>query len=114
MSKKKSLRTAQSATIELDAKLTIVRAADLHRTLAARLGGGGPITVDGTRVEEIDTAILQLLASLWRTGEDRGIVCTWQGASDVLRHTANLIGVADILHFPESAHTCSDARSPSP
>lgn len=61
------------------------------------------MVVDGTRVEEIDTAILQLLASLWRTCLERGIACTWHGASDALRQAAALIGLADFLHLPDGA-----------
>ena len=107
MNEKKPPRTArpsrvkQPAPVELDVRMTIVHAADLHRTLLARLAQGHAIVVDGTRVEEIDTAILQLLTSLWRTAEERGTACTWHGASRVLRHTANLIGVAEVLHFPD-------------
>jgi anti-anti-sigma regulatory factor len=81
--------------------MTIVQAAGLHRTLLACLARGAPIVVDGTRVEEIDTAVLQVLASLWRTCVARGMDCTWQGASDALRQTAALIGVAQMLHFPD-------------
>jgi anti-anti-sigma regulatory factor len=101
VTKKKSVRVTPPPCIELDARLTIVQATDLHRTLVARLASGGPVAVDGSRVEEIDTSILQLLTSLWRTGLERGISCTWHGVSDVLRHKAALIGVAEMLHFPE-------------
>jgi anti-anti-sigma regulatory factor len=101
MTKRKPARVPLPPRIELDARLTIVQAADLHRTLVARMAAGGPVTVDGSRVEEIDTSILQLLTSLWRTSMERGISCTWQGVSDVLRQRAALIGVAEMLHFPE-------------
>jgi anti-anti-sigma regulatory factor len=101
MTKKKSARVAQPPHIQLDARLTIVQAADLHRTLVARVASGGPVTVDGSRVEEIDTSILQLLTSLWRTSLERGISCTWHGVSDVLRQRAALIGVTEMLHFPD-------------
>lgn len=97
----KPKRVSQPEHVELGSRMTIVQAADLHRALVARLADGGSIIVDGTRVEEIDTAILQLLTSLWRTAEERGTACTWHGASGVLRHTANLIGVAEVLHFPD-------------
>lgn len=113
MSRKKAPRAAkparakQSARVELDARTTIVQAADLHRTLLARVSQGEAVVVDGTRVEEIDTAILQLLTSLWRTCVERGIACTWHGASDALRQTAALVGVAELLHFPDS-ETASD------
>jgi anti-anti-sigma regulatory factor len=91
---------APPARIELDARLTIVQAADLHRLLMTRLAAGEPVVIDGSRVEEIDTAILQLLTCLWRTAQERGIACTWHGASEPLRYTADLIGVAGVLSLP--------------
>jgi anti-anti-sigma regulatory factor len=107
VSKKKAPRAAKPARIELDVRPSIAQAADLHRTLMARLAIGTPIVIDGTRVEEIDTAILQLLASLWLTCLQRGITCTWHGTSAILRRTAALVGVVDMLHFSdgESAST---------
>ena len=105
MSKKKPPRAAraarakQPAPIELDARMTIVQAADLHRTLLARVALGNAVVVDGTRVEEIDTAILQILVSLWRTCLQRGIACTWLGASDTLRRSADLVGLGGWLNL---------------
>jgi anti-anti-sigma regulatory factor len=100
LSRAKPKRAAQPQRVELDVRLSIAQAADLHRTLLASLAEGGPVVVDGSRVEEIDTAMLQLLASLWRTSGERGIACTWLGASGALRQMAALIGVAEILNFP--------------
>lgn len=90
---------ARRAHVELDVRMSIAQAAGLHRTLLARLERGEAVVIDGTQVEEIDTAILQLLTCLWRTGKERGIVCTWHGASDALRQSAGLIGVADMLQL---------------
>ena len=92
-------RAAVPARIALESRLTIAQAADLHRTLVARMALGGPIVIDGGQVQEIDTAILQLLASLWRTAPGRGSPCSWEGASDELRRTAELIGVAEALQL---------------
>jgi chemotaxis protein CheX len=105
VSRKKPLRTGavrkrQPACLQLGARLSIAEAADLHRTLLARLDKGAPVILDGAQVEEIDTAMLQLLASLWRTSAARGISCTWQGASAALRETATLVGMAEVLNFP--------------
>jgi anti-anti-sigma regulatory factor len=111
--KKKPSRAAQPARIELDARVTIVQALDLHRTLLERLATGEPIVVDGTRVEEVDTAILQLLASLWRTTRDRGIACKWDGASDSLRRTADLVGLAETLQFADG-HRAPDSSHAAP
>ena len=109
MSKKKSPRTAKAAStgrpapIGLDPRMTIVHAADLHRTLLTRLAQGETMVIDGSRVEEIDTSILQLLVSLWRTGSQRGVACEWAGTSNALRQAADLLGVAEMLHFPDAA-----------
>jgi anti-anti-sigma regulatory factor len=92
-------RAAGPDPIELEPRLTIAQAAGLHRTLVARMAEGGPIAIDGGKVEEIDTAILQLLTSLWRTAPGRGAPCSWQGVSNQLRRTAELIGVAEALHL---------------
>jgi anti-anti-sigma regulatory factor len=101
MNRKSSPHKRRPAPIELEARLSIAQAAGLYGTLAARLASGGPLVIDGARVEEIDTAILQLLTSLWRTCLERGVACTWHGVSDALRRTATLIGVAEMLHFPD-------------
>ncbi len=98
---KKATRAKRPAPIGLEARTTIVQAADLHRTLLARVAQGEGVVVDGTRVEEIDTAILQLLASLWRTCTERGIACAWHGASDALRQAASLVGLAGVLQLPD-------------
>ena len=72
----------------------------LEQLQPMRLAQAQPIVVDGSRVEEIDTAILQLLTSLWCSGAERGIACSWSGASAPLRQTAVLIGVDEMLRFP--------------
>lgn len=92
--------SAPPPQIELDSCVTIVHAAALHRTLSEHLASGQPLRVDGSRVEEIDTAILQLLASLWRSSAERGSACTWAGVSEPLRRAAALIDLAELLHFP--------------
>jgi anti-anti-sigma regulatory factor len=98
----KPKRETQPKRVVLDVQLNIADAAGLHRALMAILAQGGPVVVDGTRVEEIDTAMLQLLTSLWRTSAERGIACTWFGTSAALRQTARLVGLAEILNFPNA------------
>ena len=109
--KTKATRVKRPARIELEVRTTIVQAAGLHRTLSACIARGEGVVVDGSRVEEIDTAILQLLASLWRTCLMRGIACTWHGASDALRRAANLVGLADLLQLPDGGHVRDRGRA---
>ena len=98
MTKRKTRRAPQSGRLELPAELTIAQAAELQRSFKDALADGALI-VDGTRVTQIDTSILQLLASAWRTGAERGTPCSWAGTSDALRRSAALIGVAEALQL---------------
>jgi anti-anti-sigma regulatory factor len=97
VTKKKPSRSEKTEHIELGARLSIAEAVELHRRFTERVARAAPIIIDGSRVEEIDTAILQLLVSLWLTGEQRGVVCRWHAVSDALRRLANIVGVAGIL-----------------
>jgi anti-anti-sigma regulatory factor len=96
---KKKARAVKCKPIELPAKLSIAQSAELHRTLLASLEEQAALIFDGSRVEEIDTANLQLLVSAWLGAAKRGSECRWQGASDALRHAATLIGVAGTLQL---------------
>jgi anti-anti-sigma regulatory factor len=97
--KKKAASASQSGPLELAAQLTIAQAADLHRELKHRVAQSRVLIVDGSRVEQVDTAVLQLLVAAWRACLQRGVACSWQGASETLRRSAVLIGVADLLNF---------------
>lgn len=99
MSRKKPARSAKAAPIELGARLSIAEAVDLHTMFTERIAQGAPIVIDGGKVEEIDTAILQLLASVWMTSAKQGVECRWQAASVALRRIAKLIGVAELLNL---------------
>lgn len=85
----------------LRSQASIGQAVELRRELLAGLDGASAVSIDGGAVEEIDTAILQLLVSLWRTGRDRGIGCSFSDASPTLKHRARLIGVAEALNLAE-------------
>jgi anti-anti-sigma regulatory factor len=96
---KKKSRTGKSKAIELPPRLSIAQSADVQRMLVSGLDTPEPLILDGSGVEEIDTAILQLLVSAWLGNAKRGVECRWEGASEPLRHAALLIGVAATLQF---------------
>jgi anti-anti-sigma regulatory factor len=100
---KRKSRAVTSKPIELPARLLITQSADLHRTLLSACEKQAPLVLDGSRVEEIDTAILQLLLSAWLGAAKRGVACRWLGASEALRHAATLIGVAATLQLDGAA-----------
>jgi anti-anti-sigma regulatory factor len=98
VTKKKTPRAPPPGPIELAAELSIAQAVDLQRSFKDSLARGA-LAVDGTRVTQIDTSILQLLVAAWRAGAQRGVSCSWAGASDALRRSAGLIGVAEALQL---------------
>jgi len=108
--KKKKSRQAGAKVIELPSRLSIAQCMDLHRTLTACCTGDAPLHLDGSRVEEIDTAVLQLLVSAWLGGGKRGVERRWRGVSQALRHSATLIGVATTLQL-DAATVLPDARA---
>jgi anti-anti-sigma regulatory factor len=96
---KRKARAVKTKPIELPARLSIAQSADWHRTLVGACEGRSPLVLDGSRVEEIDTAMLQLLVSAWLGAAKRGVECRWLADSQALRHAATLIGVAALLQL---------------
>jgi anti-anti-sigma regulatory factor len=98
-----------STCIVLEERLSIAQAAVLHRSLRGALSAGAPVTVDGSRVREIDTAVLQLLVSLCLSSRALGIDFGWHGISEALRRTAALIGLTKALRIPDAGTGGGDA-----
>ncbi|MBA2077221.1 STAS domain-containing protein [Rhodanobacter sp. PCA2] len=71
----------------------------LHAELVAALPGGA-VELDGSQVERVDTAALQLLVLLCRELDRRGGTLAWRGSSAALDEAAGLLGVAKILELP--------------
>ncbi|MEY2169484.1 MULTISPECIES: STAS domain-containing protein [unclassified Rhodanobacter] len=73
--------------------------AALHTELVAALPGGA-VELDGSQVERVDTAALQLLVLLRRALDGRGGALAWRGSSAALNDAAGLLGLAKILELP--------------
>lgn len=101
--RKTKAKVKASEVLKLASRLTIAEVSELHRSLLSRLAAGEPIMIDGSEVQELDTSVLQLLVSLWRTAAARGISVAWQDVSEALRRSASLIGVADHIDLKDSA-----------
>lgn len=104
MKKRKAKAKMKAAgAMKLAPRLTIAEVADLHRALLERLAADECIVIDASEVCELDTSVLQLLVSLWRTAAARGRSVAWQGVSEALRRSAVLIGVAEHIDIKDSA-----------
>jgi hypothetical protein len=62
---------SEQPLIKLSERMGMVQAKRLHPELLNALGSGLPIVIDGSLVQQIDAASLQLLVSLWRSRFDR-------------------------------------------
>ncbi len=85
--------------IQLEAEVTIAQAGELKGRLTQFLDGERSPELDGSAVEHIDTAALQLLVAFVREAEARDRKPSWRGASEVLIEAAQQIGVAELLHL---------------
>lgn len=85
--------------VALPADCRIADLAALKSALEAALSAPAA-ALDGSLVERIDTAALQLLAVFRREAAARGVAVAWQGASDVLRDGAARLGLAQTLELP--------------
>jgi len=76
---------------------TIRTITSLQTELAERLDESGTVQIDGTAVDRVDTAGLQLLAAFVRDlrAEMRGV--EWVGCSDALKKAAQALGLGAAL-----------------
>ena len=65
--------------------------------LAERLDDSGPVLIDASAVERIDTATLQLLAVFVRDLRADARLVEWTPCSAVLRRAAHALGLTDAL-----------------
>lgn len=93
---------AVAGPLRLDTTLTIREAATLVGQLRVAVAAGAPV-LDGSGVEQVDTAALQALAAAAVAARQAGQPITWAGASRSLNGTAKLLGLVPVLGLPGAA-----------
>lgn len=86
--------------IALATHCTLRESLALKSLLIERCALHRDIELDGSAVERIDTAGLQLLAAFFLEIGARGQAVRWCGVSDVLRNGARQIGLDGVLGLP--------------
>ncbi|HOP15955.1 MAG TPA: STAS domain-containing protein [Gammaproteobacteria bacterium] len=89
------------ALLVLPASLTIAEVGEMHTVLMNHLGNAAAVKFDGSSVEIIDGAGLQLLTAFVKTATEKALMVTWHGASETLGQAARRIGVDSILKLPD-------------
>lgn len=88
--------------IEMGSDLGIERAADLKEKLLAQFESGRSVVLDGSQVERVHCASLQLLASFARERDEAGRKTRIDSPSPALIDAARVLALTTALGLPES------------
>ncbi|HWL64192.1 MAG TPA: STAS domain-containing protein [Steroidobacteraceae bacterium] len=91
------------ASVKLQADCTLRQATSLKSSLLGLKPGAQGATLDGSAVQRIDTAGLQLLAAFAQGEAKAGRPLAWAGASPVLQDAGRRLGLAAVLSLPAGA-----------
>lgn len=91
--------TADTTHVALEAALGIVDARVLYEKLSAVLACATPVVLNGSRVERLDAAAMQVLACFCLTARERGLAINWQSPSSSLQQAAQWLGLESILEM---------------
>lgn len=89
------------ARVDMPADCRIADVSAWHRQLRAALDASA-IVLDGSAVDRIDTAALQVLVAFQRDAQKRGQQVSWAGVSAPLHDAASQLGLAQTLALPAS------------
>ena len=87
----------------LPAALGMEQAASLKQDLLSLCAMSGAVELDGSAVQQVGTAPLQLLAAFARERTARAAPMQWRAISEPLRGAAATLGIAAALGFKDSA-----------
>lgn len=86
---KGATRSVHAFAATVDIGTVAVEKSRLEGSLAA----AGDLELDGSQIERVDAAFLQLLAALFRQGIETGKTVRWAGTSAALRDSARILGL---------------------
>lgn len=89
--------------LRLKAQLSIREAVDLKTQLGTLLESGRGVVLDASKVEKVDTSIMQLLTAFYRSADIQGIEVKWKNPSDYMLRSAELLGLSTPLGLENPA-----------
>ena len=93
--------------VVLGASCTIHEAPALRSHLIDRASHPGPYEIDGSAVQQIDTAGVQLVVAFALDCLEKGVHYVWSGRSAALDEAIRTLGVGALLESPGAATTYS-------
>lgn len=92
-------KSKSEARVSMPADCRIAEVGELHTQLRKALDAS-QIVLDGTAVDRVDTAALQLLVVFQREAQKRERQVQWAGVSAPLQDAAGQLGLAQVLALP--------------
>lgn len=92
--------TPVTGSVVLGASCTIHEAQTLRAQLLAHAEVAGPYEINGSAVQQIDTAGVQLVVAFALDCLERGAQYAWKGRSAALEEAIRVLGVAALLECP--------------
>ena len=89
--------------IDLASSLTIAEVSSLKKTILDLFRSASGVTLDGSEIEQVDGAGIQLLAAVMKEAGERQIEIRWSGASQQLRSAATQLGLDELLGLAGNA-----------
>ncbi len=83
--------------IECEDSLDVSVLTDFKALLAQAAEQNMPVVLDGSRIERIDAAALQLIYSFFIHAKDAGFSVSWRAPSDTVCNAARLSGVTEAM-----------------
>lgn len=92
-----SAREVGKQDVTLAESLDISTVRNLHAELKAALGGGDAVSLNGSAVERVDTAALQVLAAMFIDADGRQSRLELRSPSEALIRSASLLGIDEYI-----------------
>jgi anti-anti-sigma regulatory factor len=86
--------------VALGSACTIHQVQELRAHIMEQTAHPGPYVIDGTDVQQVDTAGVQLVLAFALDCLERGVHYSWTGRSPALEEAVRVLGVAALLESP--------------
>lgn len=98
--KRRTARRPRKAVVTLPQNARIGQAEALKSKLQKALEKGTPVEVDASKVEKIDTSVMQLLTAFCIKADAGSVEIKWRNPAETVRQAATLLGLERFLKLP--------------
>ncbi|HEX7027281.1 MAG TPA: STAS domain-containing protein [Gammaproteobacteria bacterium] len=89
-----TVRNTATRALQLKGQLDIREVSNLKSKLARHLETNRPVILDASKLEKIDTSVMQLLTAFCLSANSKGIEVKWKNPNDRLLRAAELLDLS--------------------